>query len=96
MQTVPAKARCRLLQFKSTVPGRSARVERRVKEMYEKTPNITIEEVKNNLEMRDYIDSNREVSPLRKAADAVELDNTELDMERQLAFVLDLAIKKIS
>jgi CMP/dCMP kinase len=72
------------------------RVERRFKELYEKNPNITIEEIKNNLEMRDYIDSNREVSPLRKAADAVELDNTELDMDQQLAFALDLAIKKIS
>ena len=43
------------------------RVERRFKELYEKNPNITIEEVKANLEMRDYIDSHREISPLRKA-----------------------------
>jgi len=42
--------------------------------LYEKNPNITIEEVKNNLEMRDYIDSHREVSPLRKADDAIELE----------------------
>jgi len=42
--------------------------------MFAKNPNVTIEEVKNNLEMRDYIDSNREVSPLYKAADAIELD----------------------
>jgi CMP/dCMP kinase len=72
------------------------RVERRFKELYEKNPNITIEEIKNNLEMRDYIDSNREVSPLRKAADAVELDNTNLDMEEQLAIVHKLALKKIA
>jgi cytidylate kinase len=51
--------------------------------MYAKNPNITIEEVKNNLEMRDYIDSNREVSPLRKADDAVILDNTNLTEEEQ-------------
>jgi cytidylate kinase len=71
------------------------RVERRFKEMYAKNPNITIEEVKNNLEMRDYIDSNREFSPLRKADDAVELDNTKLTREEQLSVVLEWAKKKM-
>ena len=61
----------------------AVRVERRFKELYEKNPNITIEEVKNNLEMRDYIDSHREVSPLRKADDAIVLDNTNLTPEQQ-------------
>jgi cytidylate kinase len=56
--------------------------------LYKKNPNITIEEVKANLEMRDYIDSNREVSPLRKAVDAIVLDNTLLSMEEQLEFAL--------
>ncbi len=75
----------------------SVRVERRFKEMYEKNPNISIEEVKSNLEMRDYIDSNREVSPLRKADDAVLLDNTNLTMDEQLYFALKLVKdKKIS
>ena len=68
----------------------SVRVERRFKEMFEKNPNITIEEIKNNLEMRDYIDSNREVSPLRKAPDAIIIDNTNISMEQQLKFSLDL------
>ena len=72
----------------------SVRVERRFKEMFEKNPNITIEEVKNNLEMRDYIDSNREVSPLRKAEDAVLLDNTHITMEEQLSFALKLVKEK--
>jgi cytidylate kinase len=62
----------------------AVRVERRFKEMYEKNPNVSIEEVKYNLEMRDYIDSHREVSPLRKADDAIELDNTNLTEEQQL------------
>lgn len=66
----------------------SVRVERRFKELYEKNPNITIEEVKNNLEMRDYIDSNREVSPLRQAEDARVLDNTNITQEEQLALAL--------
>jgi CMP/dCMP kinase len=71
------------------------RVERRFREMFEKNPNITIEEVKSNLEMRDYIDSNRAVSPLRKAGDAVEIDNTHISMEEQLKIAFDLTKKLI-
>lgn len=59
------------------------RVERRFKELYEKNPNITIEEVKSNLEMRDYIDSNREISPLKKADDALVLDNSNITEKEQ-------------
>jgi cytidylate kinase len=65
------------------------RVERRFRELYEKNPNITLEEIKNNLEMRDYIDSHREVSPLRQAKDALVLDNSQLSMKQQL----DIALK---
>lgn len=72
------------------------RVERRFKELYEKNPNITIEEVKNNLEMRDYIDSHREVSPLKKAEDAVILDNTRLTEEEQLQKALNWVKEKCS
>ncbi len=63
----------------------AVRVERRFRELFAKNPNITIDEVKTNLEMRDYIDSHREVSPLRKADDALVLDNTNLTPEQQLA-----------
>ena len=65
------------------------RVERRFKELYEKNPNITIDEVKTNLEMRDYIDSHRSASPLRQASDALVLDNSNLTMKEQL----DIALK---
>jgi cytidylate kinase len=68
----------------------AVRVERRFKELYEMNPNITIEEVKNNLEMRDYIDSHREVSPLRKADDAIILDNTNLTEEEQFKKAIKL------
>jgi CMP/dCMP kinase len=74
----------------------AVRVERRFKEMFEKNPNITLEEVQSNLEMRDYIDSHREVSPLRKAEDAVEINNTSITMEEQLEIALILATVKIS
>lgn len=72
----------------------AVRVQRRFKELYEKNPNITIEEVKNNLEMRDYIDSHREVSPLRQAKDAIELDNTHLSEKQQFDKAMDW-VKKI-
>jgi len=65
------------------------RVERRFKELYEKNPNVSLDEVKNNLEMRDYIDSHREVSPLKKADDAIVLDNSQLTIKQQL----DVAMK---
>jgi cytidylate kinase len=68
----------------------AVRVERRFKELYEKNPNISLEEVKANLEMRDYIDSNREVSPLRKADDAIILDNTNLSPAEQFKKALKL------
>jgi len=71
------------------------RVARRFKELYDKNPNITIEEVKANLEMRDYIDSHREVSPLRKAEDAIELDNSNITMKEQLEMGLSWAKEKL-
>lgn len=64
------------------------RVKRRFQELYASNPNITLEEVKHNLELRDYIDSNREESPLRQADDAVILDNSNLTREEQLEKVI--------
>lgn len=66
----------------------AVRVERRFRELYEKNPNITIEEVKANLEMRDYIDSHREISPLRQAEDALVLDNSKITPKEQLAIAM--------
>ena len=74
----------------------AVRVERRFRELYQKNPNITPDEVKTNLEMRDFIDSNREISPLRKAGDALELDNTDLTENEQLEIALAWAKKLIS
>jgi len=69
----------------------AVRVERRFKELFEKNPNVTIEEIKANLEMRDYIDSNREESPLRKAEDAILVDNTNLTAKETIQKVAKLA-----
>ncbi len=72
------------------------RVQRRFQELVVRNPNITAEEVRINLEKRDYIDSHREVSPLRKAEDAVVLDNTYLTMEEQLQMALGWAKERIT
>ncbi len=76
------------------VADEAVRVERRFAEMFEKNPNITLDEIRTNIALRDYIDANREVSPLRKAADAIELNNTHLDEKQQLDFALKL-VKKV-
>lgn len=72
------------------VADEAVRVERRFAEMYEKNPNVSLVEVRNNLVMRDYIDANRETSPLRKAEDAIVLNNTDLSPKEQLDFAMKL------
>jgi cytidylate kinase len=73
----------------------AVRVERRFQELYQKNPNITIEEIKANLEMRDYIDSHRAVSPLHQAKDAILLDNTNLTEKEQFVKALKWAQAQI-
>jgi cytidylate kinase len=68
---------------------------RRYDEMKLKNPSISLDEVVENLKHRDLIDSTRAVSPLRKAQDAVILDNTELTMEQQLEISYQWAIERM-
>lgn len=70
------------------------RAERRLKEMHLKNPATTLEEVRANLQMRDHIDSHREVSPLCQATDAVVIDNTFLSEEQQFHNAMELVNKK--
>ncbi len=72
------------------------RAERRFIELQEKGIEATMEAVIHNLESRDYEDSHRITSPLYKAGDAIELDNTYLNEEQQLEFALNLVNEKIS
>ncbi|GAB3916379.1 (d)CMP kinase [Mucilaginibacter boryungensis] len=65
------------------------RAERRFKELAPKNPDITLEEVFENLAHRDYQDTTREESPLTRAEDAIILDNTDLTPDEQLQFALD-------
>lgn len=65
------------------------RVKRRFEELYVINPNITLDEVKHNLELRDYIDSNRAESPLIQAEDSLVLDNSTITKDEQLNIVLN-------
>lgn len=65
------------------------RAQRRFKEFQEKNASITFEEVKANIEKRDKIDSGRQVSPLKKADDAIELDNSDLPIEDEVILLLE-------
>jgi cytidylate kinase len=67
------------------------RVQRRYLELAATDPGISVEAVRENLARRDYMDANREESPLRKAVDAKELDNTNLSPEEQFQIALKWA-----
>lgn len=64
------------------------RARRRLKEMHEKGENVTYDEVYKNVVERDHIDTTRAVSPLRKAPDAIELDNGAMTKEEQIDWLL--------
>lgn len=71
------------------------RAQRRFDELKEKGQITTIEEVLANLQKRDHIDSTRADSPLRKAYDAIELDNSNLNREEQFEFAFKLVKEKL-
>jgi CMP/dCMP kinase len=64
------------------------RAERRYKELLPKNPDITLEEIFENIAHRDYQDTTRKESPLVRAQDAIILDNTDLNPDEQLLFAL--------
>lgn len=66
------------------------RAQRRFDELQSKGENGSYEEVLKNVQERDYIDTNREDSPLLKAEDAIEIDNSELSRDEQFEAVLEL------
>ncbi len=72
------------------------RATRRYKELLNRGADISFEEVFENVQKRDYLDSNREFSPLRKAEDAVVLDNSSMSPEQQFQKALSLAQDRIN
>jgi len=71
------------------------RANRRLVELQATNPTITLQEVAENLQHRDLIDSTREHSPLRQADDALVLDNTNLDRAAQFEIALNWAKERI-
>ena len=68
----------------------SVRAQRRYDELVSKGQKADLAEVLENLRQRDWIDSHRETSPLRRAEDAFVLDNSEMTMEEELCWVRGL------
>lgn len=71
------------------------RTQRRYDELKHNDPNVSKDEVRDNLQARDFIDTTRKESPLRKADDAILLDNSNLNREEQLDLVLALAKERM-
>ena len=71
--------------------SKEIRVKRRFQELVQKDAAITIDEVRENLEQRDHMDSNRKESPLRQAKYARVLDNTNLTEQQQFELALGWA-----
>lgn len=67
------------------------RAKRRYKELLERNENVSYEAVLENVESRDLIDSTREDSPLMKAKDAIEINNSNLSLEAQFEKLYTLA-----
>jgi cytidylate kinase len=71
------------------------KAQRRFDELLEKGQRVTFEEVFQNVQERDYIDTHREDSPLVKANDAIEIDNSNLSKKEQFELVIELVNEKL-
>ena len=70
------------------------RAQRRYDELTAKGEKVSFNEIKKNIEERDYKDANRSESPLRKASDAIELDNSHMSFDEQMQWFKELLIQK--
>ena len=75
--------------------GPEIRAKRRFNELKARGEEVNFEQVKQNIETRDRIDTSREIAPLQQAKDAVLFDNSALDLQEQFQKVLALAREKI-
>jgi len=71
------------------------RAKRRVKDLEQKGMNESVESLIKNITERDYFDSHREISPLTKTTDAIEIDTTFLTIPEQCDKIIELAQKII-
>ena len=72
------------------IASAETRAERRFQELIERGDKVEYKEVLNNVQERDYLDSNREDSPLVKAEDAIEIDNSNMTLDEQFNKILQL------
>ena len=72
------------------------RATRRYEELLAKGDNVTFSAILENVQKRDLMDTTREDSPLVKAEDAIEIDNSELNQEDQFNIILQLAKDRIA
>lgn len=72
------------------------RIKRRYNELIAKGQKVTLNEVRENLQLRDYDDTHRKESPLKRAEDAIVLDNTNLTITDQLIMIEALAKQRIA
>ncbi|NJK95874.1 MAG: (d)CMP kinase [Bacteroidales bacterium] len=66
------------------------RAQRRYLELKEKGTEVPLSEIKENIEKRDFLDQNRDESPLRKADDAILLDNSNMTPDQQMEWFMDI------
>ena len=78
------------------VASAEVRAQRRYDELKAKGMNVNYKEILDNVTGRDHYDMNRKESPLRKADDAIELDNSNINQQQQLEKVLTLAKERIN
>ncbi|MET1260460.1 (d)CMP kinase [Flagellimonas sp. DF-77] len=71
------------------------RAHRRYKELLDRGEQVSYNEVLMNVKERDYIDSHRKVSPLRRADDAIEFDNSDMGLEEQFERIHNFALRII-
>jgi|SRR5690606_4359827 len=72
------------------------RAMRRYKELLAKGENVTYDQVLKNIQNRDYIDSHRKTSPLKKAEDAIEFDNSDMSLTEQFDRIYNFALRIIN
>ncbi|WP_396633836.1 (d)CMP kinase [Maribacter sp. R86514] len=71
------------------------RAVRRYKELLDRGEDVEYSDILENVQKRDYIDSNRAISPLKKAEDAIEFDNSDLGLEDQFQRIYEHSLRVI-
>jgi len=71
------------------------RAKRRYDELRGKNIEADLEEVRMNIISRDIADENRDISPLRRADDAIVLDNSRMTVDQQMDWIMEIIRKKI-